>query len=75
MSWKTLQQEPKNITNIPIEVKISRESIKNIEGVYFITPDRGNSDPILLNYMISDFGIKFTIPSLKYWDIIIIKFF
>jgi len=75
MSWKALQQEPKNIANIPIEVKISRESIKNIEGVYFITPDRGNSDPILLNYVISDFGIKFTIPSLKYWDIIIIKFF
>ncbi len=76
MGWKSFQMEPTGVTDIQMEIQIPANAIDEIEGVYFITPDSGSSDPVPLEYEtdVSTSAIKITAPSLKYWDTIIVRF-
>ena len=76
MRWKSFQMEPTGVTDIQMEIQIPANAIDEIEGVYFITPDSGSSDPVSLEYEtdVSTSAIKITAPSLKYWDTVIVIF-
>jgi hypothetical protein len=76
MRWKSFQREPTGVTDIQMEIQIPANAIDEIEGVYFITPDSGSSDPVPLEYEtdVSASAIKITVPSLKYWDTVIVRF-
>lgn len=76
MRWESFQREPTEVTDIQMEIQIPANAIDEIEGVYFITPDSGSSDPVPLEYEtdVSTSAIKVTVSSLKYWDAVIVRF-
>ncbi len=76
MGWQSQQPEPTETCGIPVEIQIPSEKLTKIEGVYLINPDSKNSDPASLSFTVNPSvnTINFTIPSLKYWDIVIIKY-
>lgn len=63
-------REPKNLENIPIKVYLSEK----IKGVYLSSPNinQGISMSLQFHQGIDEEGefIEFTVPSLKYWDMV-----
>jgi len=76
MNWKDAKSVPTELSGVPVEVQIPSEKMKELKGVYLINPDSLNTDPTALSFTVNvtTSTIKFSLPSLKYWDIIIIRY-
>ena len=72
MNWETKLQPVPTVSK-DVEVKVPLPERKGVAAVYLASPDDGDGDPIKLNYNIEDGYVQFTVPSLRYWSIVIIK--
>lgn len=71
LSWRDLnstQPEPKTINNINI-----RTRVKNVTKVWVASPDVLGGAPQQLNFNQEGEYITFTVPSLKYWTMIVVE--
>lgn len=64
------QSEPSTNLNIPVYYEASKTAYK----VWVASPDYKNGIPIALDFSQTDGRINFTLPSLKYWDMVVIDF-
>ncbi|WP_338787086.1 glycoside hydrolase family 66 protein [Metabacillus sp. FJAT-53654] len=64
------QAEPKN--RKPLTVQI--EETKPIKNVWMASPDKQNGVPIALPFTQDQNKVIFTLPSLKYWDMVVIEY-
>jgi len=76
MNWKESKSAPTELSEIPVEVQIPSEKMKEPKSVYLVNPDSFNTDPIPLRFTVNASAntIKFSVPSLKYWNIIVIRY-
>ena len=76
MTWKTTQQSPKELSDLQLRIRIPEDLVGSIEGVYLVDPDSGTSDPVSLEYQVNvrESAIELILPSLTYWDTVIVKF-
>jgi len=71
MKWKRPQPEP--IEQRDITLRVPKDSIEmDWIGVYFIQADKTH-EPLKLSYSENEGYLEIKVPTLKYWDIIIIK--
>jgi len=71
LSWRDYSgemPEPKLIESIPITVKAS-----NVSHVWVASPDCLGGVPQELQFTQAGSSVSFTLPSLKYWDMIVIE--
>ncbi|MBO1513414.1 glycoside hydrolase family 66 protein [Metabacillus bambusae] len=64
------QAEPKN--RKPLTVQI--EETKPIKNVWMASPDKQNGVPMALPFTKDQNKVIFTLPSLKYWDMVVIEY-
>lgn len=76
MNWRNAKSAPTTLSGIQVKVQVPPSKLGDIEGVYLINPDSLSSDPIPLSFTVNpaENTTNFILPSLKYWDIIIIKY-
>ena len=71
MSWRDIdgtQPEPDVISNITLRMKA-----KNAAKVWVATPDVLGGAPLELNFKQEGDYVTFTVPSLKYWTMIVVE--
>lgn len=71
LSWRDLNgemPEPKLIESLPLTVKAS-----NVSHVWVASPDNLGGVPQELSFSQNGSTISFTLPKLKYWDMIVIE--
>ncbi len=75
VDWRNVTNEPTEKTNL--QVKYYYTDTRSVTGVYIASPDYNACLSESLNYTLGtdSFGsyIAFTVPELKYWDMIYIK--
>lgn len=64
-----IQTEPKLIQNFRIKITLAEK----VKCVWFASPDTLNCSPQPLNFTSSEGFIEVDVPSLKYWDMIIVE--
>ncbi|MBD1382198.1 glycoside hydrolase family 66 protein [Metabacillus arenae] len=64
------QSEPKKRGQLNVQLKEN----KPIKKVWLASPDMKNGVPISLNFKQKNHDVTFTLPSLKYWDMIVIEY-
>lgn len=72
LSWRDLDgtmPEPECITDIPLSMNVSRKAVQ----VFAATPDNHGGAMQELAFEQKDGAVSFTLPSLKYWTMVIIK--
>jgi len=73
MNWNVRRQfTPTVLKNVNVKATLSEG--EEVAAVYLASPDGGDGDPIKLNYEVENNYIQFTVPSLRYWSTVIIKF-
>jgi len=71
MNWKKLQPEP--IEQRDITLRIPKDSIEMDEiDIYLVQADKTH-EPLKLSYGVNEGYLEIRVPTLKYWDIIIVK--
>ncbi len=63
------QPEPKVISGIPLKVSVP----STVSEVWFASPDTNGGSPIKLSFEQDTTTVSFTLPCLKYWDMIVIR--
>ena len=72
LSWRDLKgdaAEPRLVNSIPVKVKID----KTVKKVWVASPDKHAGAPVELTFEQTKEALSFTIPSLKYWTMIVIE--
>ncbi|QGQ45956.1 glycoside hydrolase family 66 protein [Metabacillus sediminilitoris] len=64
------QAEPQNRKQLTVQI----EETKLIKKVWMASPDKQNGVPISLNFKQENHKVIFTLPSLKYWDMVVIEY-
>ncbi|MBI1938311.1 MAG: T9SS type A sorting domain-containing protein [Ignavibacteriales bacterium] len=64
-----IQTEPKLTQNFKIKIPAAEK----IKSVWFASPDTLNCSPVQFNFTSSEGFIEVDVPSLKYWDMIVIE--
>lgn len=73
LNWRddaSNQSEPSKIKNIPVEFT----SDKTVTSIWFASPDRNSIAPVSLLFSQKQNTVTFTIPSLKYWDMVVVEY-
>lgn len=73
MEWRDdegIQAEPKEMKEIELEIAAD----KKVENVWIASPDRYFGSPISLDFEEKDDKMTVTIPSLKYWNMLVIEY-
>lgn len=73
MLWRDAngtQVEPDTIVNLPLTVAVSSK----VNKVWIASPDFGKCAPSEIPFTDNNGSITFTVPSLKYWDMIVIGY-
>jgi len=76
MNWKDAKSAPTELSKVPVEVQIPSEKMEEPKGVYLVNPDSLDTDPVPLRFTFNASAntINFSVPSLKYWNIIMIRY-
>ena len=72
LSWRDLKgdaAEPRLVNSIPVKVKID----KTVKKVWVASPDKHAGAPVELAFEQTKEALSFTVPSLKYWTMIVIE--
>ena len=72
LSWRDLDgkaREPRLVNELPVELKISG----HINKIWAATPDKHAGAPVELAFKQTAESVTFTVPSLKYWTMIVIE--
>ena len=72
LSWRDLKGdavEPRLVNSIPVKVKID----KTVKKVWVASPDKHAGAPVELAFEQTKEALSFTVPSLKYWTMIVIE--
>ena len=72
LSWRDLKgdaAEPRLVNSIPVKVKID----KTVKKVWVASPDKHAGAPVELAFKQTKEALSFTVPSLKYWTMIVIE--
>ena len=72
MSWRDLNAsrvEPLLKTDFPVSMKVSGD----VKGVWMASPDVHGGAAVSLPFSLKNDKLDFTVPSLKYWDMIVIE--
>ena len=72
LSWRDLKgdaAEPRLVNSIPVKVKID----KTVKKVWVASPDKHAGAPVELAFKQTKDALSFTVPSLKYWTMIVIE--
>ncbi|KKI91059.1 hypothetical protein WQ54_16940 [Bacillus sp. SA1-12] len=64
------QAEPQERKRLSVQLKESRR----VKKVWLASPDIQNGIPVLLSSEQGNEEVRFTIPSLKYWDMVVIEY-
>ena len=70
LSWRDLKGdvvEPRLVNSIPVEIKTD----KTVRKVWVASPDKHAGAPVELAFKQTSEAISFTVPSLKYWTMIV----
>ncbi|WP_141432704.1 glycoside hydrolase family 66 protein [Bacillus sp. 03113] len=73
LEWRdtyAIQPEPKNRKHLPVQLEEDRP----IKKVWMASPDKQNGIPISIPFKQENNKVTFTLPSLKYWDMVVIEF-
>ncbi len=73
MEWKDAdgtQPEPKLQENVSITITADKE----VSKVWMATPDAYSGSSIELDYVQEGNEVTFTLPSLKYWDMVVVEY-
>ncbi|MBP3041616.1 hypothetical protein J9303_19430 [Bacillaceae bacterium Marseille-Q3522] len=73
MEWRDTagnQTEPINRGNLTVTVQEER----SVKKVWIASPDSENGLPITLDFEQRDGSVTFTLPSLKYWDMVVLEY-
>lgn len=73
LEWRDtngIQAEPENRKQLSIQLEENRP----VKKIWFASPDKKQGIPIALPFNQENNKLTFTIPSLKYWDMIVIEF-
>lgn len=72
LSWRDLNAsriEPLLKTHVPVSMKVDG----NVKNVWMASPDIHGGASVQLPFSLSKGVLSFTVPSLKYWDMIVIE--
>ena len=72
LSWRDLKGdvvEPRLVNSIPVEIKTD----KTVRKVWVASPDKHAGAPVELAFKQTSEAISFTVPSLKYWTMIVME--
>ncbi|MGP7818719.1 glycoside hydrolase family 66 protein [Niallia sp. 01092] len=64
------QAEPQEQKELAIQLEESRP----VKKIWMASPDKGQSVPISVSFEQKDGKISFTLPSLKYWDMVVLEY-
>ncbi len=64
------QHEPDLLENIPLSFTTSR----SIDRIWFASPDYNLSSPVEIQFQNINNDISFTLPYLKYWDMVVVEY-
>ncbi|UOK59868.1 glycoside hydrolase family 66 protein [Bacillus sp. OVS6] len=64
------QAEPQNRKQLTVKL----EETKSIKKVWMASPDKQNGVPISLNFKQENNKVIFALPSLKYWDMVVVEY-
>ncbi|MGM0874688.1 MAG: glycoside hydrolase family 66 protein [Bacillota bacterium] len=64
------QAEPQDRKQLTVQL----EETRSIEKVWMASPDKRSGVPISLNFKQENNKVTFTLPSLKYWDMVVIEY-
>ena len=73
MEWRDAdgtQKEPDTLSNISLTVPVSSE----VANVWFASPDFNDGSPASILFTQENNSITFSLPELKYWDMVVIEF-
>ncbi len=71
LSWRDIdgtQPEPELITNLPLRIKAA-----GVKKIWAATPDSLGGVPVELNFTVEKGYVNISLPSLKYWTMIVIE--
>ncbi|WP_445491684.1 glycoside hydrolase family 66 protein [Niallia sp. 03133] len=64
------QAEPQERKDVPIKLEENR----TVENIWMASPDKDSGVPIPLSFEQKDGTVSFTLPSLKYWDMVVVEY-
>jgi dextranase len=64
------QAEPQDRKQLTVQI----EETRSIEKVWMASPDKRSGVPISLNFKQENNKVIFTLPSLKYWDMVVMEY-
>lgn len=67
---KQIQKEPAVVDNI----KLRLETKKPIAKMWYASPDLNKGSVQKISFMQSNSNVTFTLPNLKYWDMVVIEY-
>lgn len=62
-------EDPETVKNLKVEIP----DAGNVEGVFLASPDLYGGSMLKLDYTLRDGSLQIVVPSLEYWDALIIK--
>ena len=72
LSWRDYNGdmvEPRLVNSIPVKIKTD----KTIRKVWIASPDKHAGAPVELAFRQTAESVSFTVPSLKYWTMIVLE--
>jgi dextranase len=64
------QVEPDNVYNLSFRLHVD----STVKRIWYASPDFGQCSPVELQFTESNDSVNFTVPQLKYWDMIVIEY-
>lgn len=72
-----LWRDSNGTQNYPNEIKsfqVEANAAKTVKNIWFASPDIDGGASVALEFTQNDTKVSFTIPSLKYWDMVVIEY-
>lgn len=73
LEWRdthAMQAKPQNRKQLTVQLK----ETKSIKKMWMASPDKQNGVPLSLNFKQENNKVIFTLPSLKYWDMVVMEY-
>jgi dextranase len=76
MLWNSVQNEPRTARGIIAAVRLPKRAMERLDDVLCVTPDGRVTNPRLLRHGFDrhQSAIRFEIPDLAYWQLVIVRF-
>ncbi|MFA5971765.1 MAG: glycoside hydrolase family 66 protein [Lentimicrobiaceae bacterium] len=56
------------------KVRLKLNTTRSVQKIWIASPDSNNGTPVALNFSQTAGSVSFELPSLKYWDMIVVEF-